>query len=222
MIFFFQNPGLKNKMNESGSFSSNVQNISGAAHAWNIGKYYIAFLLSINTFYIFCIEDVLMTRCYFLNILKQSSFQTIAFNDLKRRYKQSQTENQNLSAQLKQQKDHISYLYKQYNHLNQQAVCKNESLSRMEEVFIVMRKQERSHDLHFKDLTSRIEDLNAEITLYQKERTKAMEENQNCRTTIEQLLKDKKQVRISVICDLSKMQSTCNNYVLLSFYCFQS
>ena len=25
-------------MNESGSFQSNVPNISGAAHAWNIGK----------------------------------------------------------------------------------------------------------------------------------------------------------------------------------------
>ena len=64
----------------------------------------------------------------------------------------------------------------------------------MEENQIMMREQEKSQDHHFKELSSRIEDLNAEISLYQKERTKAIEENQNCRSTIEQLCKEKKQV----------------------------
>jgi len=43
-------------------------------------------------------------------------------------------------------------------------------------------------------VSSKIEDLNAEISLYQKERSKVINENQNFRSTIEQLYKDKKQI----------------------------
>ena len=92
-------------------------------------------------------------------------------------------------------RDQLSDMYKQKNHLNKLLACKNEKLAKIEEVHIMMREQEKTQDLHLKELASRIEDLNAEISLYQKERSKAMMENQNCRSTIEQLCKEKKQVR---------------------------
>lgn len=100
-----------------------------------------------------------------------------------------------MTTELKHLKDQLEDMYKQKNHLNKLLSCKNEKLEKIEEVHIMMREQEKSQDLHLKELSSRIEDLNAEISLYQKERTKAMEENQNYRSTIEQLCKEKKQVR---------------------------
>eukprot|EP00111_Clytia_hemisphaerica_P004997 TCONS_00014363-protein len=118
----------------------------------------------------------------------------IAFNDLKRRFWQSQTDNQNLHAEVKQLKDYISYLVKQNRHLNSLLASKNLSLTKMEENQKTLRDQEKKQDQYLKDVSSKIEDLNAEISLYQKERSKVINENQNFRSTIEQLYKDKKQI----------------------------
>ena len=113
---------------------------------------------------------------------------------MKRRFWQSQTENQNLHAEVKQLKDYISYLVKQNRHLNSLLASKNLSLTKMEENQKTLREQEKKQDQYLKDVSSKIEDLNAEISLYQKERSKVINENQNFRSTIEQLYKDKKQV----------------------------
>ena len=172
---------------DSGSLQNNMQNKSGAAHAWNIGNNYIIIH--------FCSKKRLYLGFLFLLVPFFFILQNIAFNDLKRRFWQSQAENQNLTTELKHLRDQLSDIYKQKNHLNKLLACKNEKLAKIEEVHVMMREQEKSQDLHLKELASRIEDLNAEISLYQKERTKAIEENQSCRSTIEQLCKEKKQVR---------------------------
>jgi len=118
----------------------------------------------------------------------------LAFNDLKRRYWQSQNENQKFITENTQMREHMAYLQNQNRHLSILVTRKSDSYNRLEELYHNLRNQERERDSYFKELSIKIENLNGEKTFFQKEFKKALEDQQDVRATTDNLQKENKQV----------------------------